>query len=413
MSPQPAPSRSRPPEKRRRRWRLLLVPLVALILSDLAISTLLIRRGFFLGRPIPPFRSITNPSQLDWLDRQRRGLADPDASSGPGRFDPVLGWSFRPGFASKSGLYRIGALGSRGPREYAREKPEGTLRILCFGDSFTYCDEVPDRDAWPALLEAREPELEAINFGVSGYGTDQALMRFRREGRELGADVVLIGMLLENVGRNANRYRALWHPWTPGAVIKPRYVLEGGELVLVPLPEALRTREGLVQAVEQDRAVDLLAEHEYWLRRPDLGLLRHSGVARVLGALRARQLRDPRRLWSLPGEEPYRVTLAILETFQREALEAGARRAPVLLFPREATLRAAVDQGDYWWRERVVAALEERGIDTLDACSALVEPYRKARERSVELFAGSHLDRRGNAVVAEAVREWLRREGLR
>src|SRR6185295_1354810 len=118
--------------------------------------------------------------------------APPLADTGPHCFDAELGWSNRRAYCNSDGQICTGALGTRGSRDYALRAAAGVLRLLCFGDSFTWCDQVIDADAWPRLVEDRRADVEALNFGVGGYGTDQALLRFERDGRDLAPDAVVI-----------------------------------------------------------------------------------------------------------------------------------------------------------------------------------------------------------------------------
>ena len=157
----------------------------------------------------------------------------------------------------------INSIGSRADREYAETPPAGVLRLACFGDSFTHGSEVSTEDTWAYQLEQRDSRLEVLNFGVGGYGTDQALLRFRHAGLR-GAQVALIGLMPENIGRNVNRYRPLWYPATQGCVAKPRFVMtdRGLESVPSPLPDEERAGRG---------------------RRDRLGDRRFGG-ARVLGS---------------------------------------------------------------------------------------------------------------------------------
>ena len=62
------------------------------------------------------------------------------------------------------------------------KRPDGSLRLACFGDSFTFGDEVQDAWCYPAMLEQRNPGLEALNYGVGAYGTDQALLQIHLQG---------------------------------------------------------------------------------------------------------------------------------------------------------------------------------------------------------------------------------------
>src|SRR5437867_893386 len=200
-------------------WKAVAALLAGLAVAEATARFVLIRDGCLGSRPLPPFGATPHPRQRAWLEERLRKVPANAGSSGV--FDPGLGWTWqRPG-ELETGLDRD----TRGPSRYARPKPAGVLRVACFGDSYTFGVESSDEEAWPRRMEGARPHLEAPNFGVGGYGTDQALLRFRKEASGLEADVVCIGLMLENTGRNVNRYRPLWYPSDPGCYAKPRFVL--------------------------------------------------------------------------------------------------------------------------------------------------------------------------------------------
>lgn len=371
----------------------------ALVACDLAGTLWLSRSGLLLGRPMPPFGALTHPDQRTTVERM---LAEPQ---GTAAFDALLGWTWRP--SSSENLDVINALGARGPREYAREPAPNTRRIATFGDSFTFGDEVPVEATFQWILEQREKDTEVLNFGVSGYGTDQALLRFRALGRQ-GAEVVCLGLLLENIGRNVNRYRPLWNTRTGICLAKPRFVLTAtGALELVPQPYAERAE--LVRAIREERILEDVAEHEYWLGRPPVPTGKLSSLVRVACGFLAYRERTPALLWRDEQGEPFRVTLAILQAFQDEARAAGARAAPILVFPSKEDLREYALPGRPYWTG-LFAQLEQRGIDHIDLVTPLTERARADGEDppAKSLFKGGHLSKTGNAVVADALQTWLR-----
>lgn len=388
---------------RKRKLPLVLASLASLVLADVLVSAFLIHDGVFLGQPLPPFEAITHPRQSAWLD----GLGA-EEESGIGTFDAELGWTWRPSsrIEGEDGVFTINALGARGPREYEREPPAGVTRLLFFGDSFTFCDEMGDWAAFQHIFEKQHPRFEAINFGVSGYGTDQAFLRYRALGRDLGADVVFIGILLENVGRNVNRYRPLWSTATGFCATKPRFVLGGAGLELLAQPYA--TRNELRDALLGADLFDDIGEHEYWLARPRVPTGRWSSLARIAGGFMATRERSPQRLWQEVDGEPFRVTLAILEAFHREALADGARLAPILIFPAREDIRDHAVPGRPYWND-FLAELERRELPYLNLIPALLERYLEEETRPEDgtVFYKGHLSSVGNAVVAEELHEWL------
>jgi hypothetical protein len=242
---------------------------------------------------------------------------------------------------------------------------------------------------------------------VSGYGTDQALLRFRALGR-MGAEVVCMGILLENIGRNVNRYRPMWNARTGICVTKPRFVLdEAGALVLVPQP--YRSRAELADAILDGSVIEHIAEHEYWLGRPPVPTGKLSSLVRVACGFLAYRERTPARLWRDEAGEPFRVTLAILASFQAEARASGARLAPVLVFPSKEDLREYALPGRPYWTG-FFAELERRGIEYIDLITPLCAQARAEGEDppAKSLFSGGHLSKPGNAVVASTLQAWLR-----
>ncbi|MEX1025179.1 MAG: hypothetical protein WD226_08895 [Planctomycetota bacterium] len=378
----------------------ILALLVGLILVEFAL-VLAIRDGTIFGRPLPPYGAVNNARQAEWLDRLRS-----DEPFQLARFDAELGWEWVPGAVSETGDVHLNAQGARGTREYAARPPTGVVRCAFFGDSFVFCDEMDDASTFEHYLEDRRSELEALNFGVNGYGTDQALLRFRRRGRDLGAHVVWIGVLAENIGRNANRFRPFWNPRSGFAFPKPRFVLENDELVLLPQPFADRAE--LARAFDDGSIVRLLSYRDHWADCPDLGALGWSRSARLAGLPLAHHARNPLRLWGDAAGEPRRVTLALLAAFQAEALAAGAERAPVLLFPsREDLLEAQASGGERW--AHIPSALAAASIEFVDLMEPLLE-RQELLERDPTLGTlhyGGHHSTIGNDVVARTIERWL------
>lgn len=375
--------------------------LAGLLLAEIGARAFVIKDGCIGWRPLPPFGAVPHPRQRAWLaehlERIRGGAPDSEL------FDAELGWTWiRPGVA-EAGLDRA----TRGPAHYAQPKPAGTLRIACFGDSFTFCADVDDADAWPHLVETSHPGWEVPNLGVPGYGTDQALLRFRRFAKDLDADVVCIGLMLENIGRNVNRYRPLWHPTDAGCLAKPRFALEHGELRLVPLPYA--SERALIEAISSGRVLDDLSVHERWKDVPPLGPLAHVALARIAGGYFAYRAREARRLWDFEDDEPARVTLAIAEAFHDEAIAAGARLAPVLILPGWPDVEELASKRERYWRW-VVDELERQGIpvvDPADALAASKTPLRSADGKGTLYGGGGHFAPEGNRVVAGVVGAWI------
>ena len=108
------------------------------------------------------------------------------------QFDAELGWSHVPGGQGRLvtpefdvGI-EINRDGLRSPA-YERQKREGVRRVLVFGDSFAEGwgvegDEMLSARLQDCLSDSGEA-AEVLNFGVAGYGTDQAYLLFQKLGQ--------------------------------------------------------------------------------------------------------------------------------------------------------------------------------------------------------------------------------------
>ncbi len=97
---------------------------------------------------------------------------------------------------------RFNSLGMR-DREHAKEKAEGTKRVLVMGDSFMEALQVSFDDSFPHQLESRlretlNPRVDVINCAVSGWGQDAQLAYLQKYGRDLKPDLILVAMTLHN-----------------------------------------------------------------------------------------------------------------------------------------------------------------------------------------------------------------------
>ncbi|MDX1385349.1 MAG: hypothetical protein R3190_16975, partial [Thermoanaerobaculia bacterium] len=200
------------PNASRRLWFAALTTLLVLVVAE-AAATLAERRlarGGIVYRPTP----------LDDYAAYRR------------RRHPVLGWPLTgevPGSFSAWG-------GTGRQPDGSRRSPALSAAPLCvatFGESFTWGDEVSDAAAWPNRLALRLG-CRVGNWGVAGYGTDQAYLRCRESRPE--SPIVVLGIMPDNVVRNISRLFGVLYP-VQAYDQKPRFVLGSAGLELIPLPD--------------------------------------------------------------------------------------------------------------------------------------------------------------------------------
>jgi GDSL-like Lipase/Acylhydrolase family len=149
-------------------------------------------------------------------------------------YHPVRGWAVMPNIRNmtpfgKDKFVNSNSRGLRGSNEYSYSRIPGKQRILVLGDSFTFGTDVSDDETYSHYLQSLLPNTEVLNFGVQGYGQDQALLYLQDEGVKYHPDVVLLGFMFMDT------YRNLWNFF---AFAKPKFEMtqQGLKLTDVPVP---------------------------------------------------------------------------------------------------------------------------------------------------------------------------------
>ena len=129
------------------------------------------------------------------------------------QYHPLIGYTFIPGVKARvqheSGGYlvKVNNLGFRCNRDISEKKDPDKFRILVFGDSYTAGDGVSNGKRYSDLLESMIPNSEVYIFGLSGTGTDQQYLIFKEFAKAIEYDLVIIGVMVENINRIITRYR--------------------------------------------------------------------------------------------------------------------------------------------------------------------------------------------------------------
>lgn len=315
-------------------------------------------------------------------------------------FDAELGWTVMPGGAA--GMYHADSLGRRLP---APDPGPGERLVLAFGDSFTHGDEVADGESWPAAL-SESVDFAAWNYGVPGYGPDQAWLRWRREGRELEGAVVVVGFMSADLARVVNRFVPFLDPRTGLPLTKPSLTHTGGGFHL---------EANSIQELEELRAlIDApgptlarLGEGDpFYEAGPRAGVM--DALALVsLGRLAWHRAKDP--LAGVRGGQPYdvesqafRATTRLFEAWRAKSA-AASQELVIVLLPGRADLAAITAGGEAAYAP-LAAWLREAGIPALDAAPAVLEVPEGERFQP-----GGHYTSEANRRVGSAVAELLRR----
>jgi hypothetical protein len=313
--------------------------------------------------------------------------------------DPLVGWPLR--------HERIAG------RPAARPSPAfADARDWCvtlYGDSFTFGDEVTDADAWGNVL-AQRLGCPVGNFGVGGYGTDQALLWFTENTADHAAATV-VGIFTDNPLRNVNQYRHLLTGAEPFG-LKPRFLVEHGSPRLITMPTL--SYEQLVEGLREPQRI---LPHDAFLPGSPHGPVIWSFpyAASLIRLLRSDQVINyvrGRPTWIdfyRPDHDSgaLSTTVAIIEEFRRR--RGPAKSLVVVLFPSGASYNLNLATGESAFAP-LVAALDERGIRSRDLtqdiatylgersfCELLTDPDR----------CTGHYNAEGNRVVAVAAHKLL------
>lgn len=339
-------------------------------------------------------------------------------------YDPILGHAGIPSvsFKFENSEVRHNRSGFR-DRDRSEKKPSHTKRVLVLGDSQVWGWGVAMENTIPVLLESRlrshfpRMDWEVMNFGVSGYGTDQELLLFLTQGLNYSPDYVVLVVFTDNDLQEIIT-SSMW------GIDKPRFHLMDGELCLFNFPPprsekwpfrwpAINTTSsggllGFVHAVS--KRSEIVRFFERRAPRVDVATLLYSHDQ--VGLLRQRFaevrkfipcIRESGSAAPQPVATGNEVFLALLDRLQYEAKAIGAKLF-VAFKPISHVYQE--DRHDQIYEE-LVRESRKLNIPVFDILSV-----GKANKITFEdlFIAGAHLGALGNQMISDAVVEWIRGE---
>ena len=314
------------------------------------------------------------------------------------RYHPRLGWL--------SQGERLDAAGSR----YIPAFNNPTQTAACvslYGESFTEGFGVDHEHAWSNVLSILL-NCRVANFAVSGYGTDQAFLRFL-DNRNDQAKVVILGILSENLMRNVNQLRNLISNVTSCA-IKPRFILnEQGPITLIPIPHMTEEQyEELKSNPEQ------VLTHEFFLPGGLSGYQKQKfpylwGIFKVFPILFKNMVLRQGTYYDLyqPGHpsQAVEVTLAIMEEFCKEARKRG-QHPLILVMPTHIDL-ANYRRVRKWVYQPLTDAMAKRGLEFIDVGPRFFQYLGDADPKTLyDSKTQYHLNEVGNRLVAQTIYDY-------
>jgi lysophospholipase L1-like esterase len=317
---------------------------------------------------------------------------------------PTLGWpspnylEYKKDFYDASGSRVIPAF----PDPY-RTPPHVSL----YGDSFTEAWGVDHEHAWSNVL-SQLLNCRVSNFGVAGYGTDQAFLRFLHNTQD-PAEVVVLGIFTENIKRNVNQLRNLISTVNI-CQTKPRFILNGqGNLTLVPIP---RLSKAEYQDIQNHPG--RYFHHEFFLPGGDSGR-QLAQFPYLWGMIKASYFilknghdGDDFQYFYQP-DHPSRgleVMTAIAKAFCQTAQERG-KRPLIMIIPTPYDI-LTYQQYQEWNYQPLLDRLTEARLEYVNAGTGIIkELHGGDRHILYDPKISNHLDNQGNRLLASILYDYL------
>jgi hypothetical protein len=281
--------------------------------------------------------------------------------------------------------------------------------VSLYGDSFAYSGGVDDQHAWSNVLSILLG-CKVANFGFTGYGTDQAYLRFHHNDND-NAKVVILSHFSENIQRNVNQLRNLLFP-SPQFMIKPRFILDDERrLKLIPVPSL--SEKDYYDCIKNP---ELYLKHDFFIPGGKSGLIKAKfpytlTIFKVtkaliyerffLGILNYQKLYDPQH-----PSQGLQVTIAIMKQFYGECQEKGKYPLIVIIPVHHDIFQYYKD--NYWNYQPLLDELERNKIEYINIGQGMVDylqggdPWRLYSKETL------HCNEEGYELIAKIVFRYIK-----
>jgi hypothetical protein len=335
----------------------VIVILVTLALVEVAVrllsTTTPVGLYWFYTVPLPPLR----PTEA----RARQAIEA--SSDGPLLVrDPDIGWITKPNRSVDGD--ETNTQGIRTAKDHLLNftPPHDKIRIETVGDSYVYCLQVKNGETWQDYLARQHSDLEFINFGIAGAGTDQAFLRWSRDGRKFHPDIVILGIWPDNINRNlilVDFYRGQFGV----SLNKPRLILDtdgGSRFVNYPI----MSNDALAATVAHPEDNPIL-KHDFWYNHDEtlvtpLSKIRLAQLVQGVWYRYQRKL-TYQKIFSGEISEGLDVTFAIAKQFADEVDSAGAIPV-ILMIPDRTRLDMVLGSKS----KPLITRMRDAGINVID-----------------------------------------------
>ncbi|HID82820.1 MAG TPA: SGNH/GDSL hydrolase family protein [Chromatiales bacterium] len=274
--------------------------------------------------------------------------------------DPVLGWPYPREIGN--GVYD--EVGARPSPDFPAAQHKSCISV--YGDSYTQSDLEDDSKTWAESL-ARLLGCRVANFGVGGYGTDQAYLRFKGN-EDPHSKLVILAYFSEDMERSLTRLRDLL-TYTSWYSFKPRFIInEKGMLEHLPIPSLTESEYRRLVGFEDP---PFRLEHEYFNPGGDAGAVMLKfpfsfALLRNIGYYKFRAMFQQTSEFYEPNH-PFRgieIVSGIMDHFVSEANKRG-KHGLIVLFPSQEDIKSFQKTGQ-WVHAPLRKALDRKNVPYVD-----------------------------------------------
>ncbi|MAM69243.1 MAG: hypothetical protein CMM12_10850 [Rhodospirillaceae bacterium] len=328
--------------------------------------------GQFFVDPTISFRAINFAERLNTSLRA--------GSLYPATPDPLLGYIPKPGRHTSWDGSQVTVNPDSTRSNGAPPLRSGSSYLLAVGDSFTWGDQVSDRDTWTAVLE-RRLSLPIRNGGVFGYGIGQSYLRAKTLIESGGPpDVLLFGLTPDNIERTALAFRT--------GVVKPTFhLLRDDRLALTDVSE------------NEAKYAESLSLRRDWLRpvRSALGysFLLHNVLNRVFP-----EYWLSNRFSVSAHDDGLAVSCALMSEIAKLPV---TRKIIVVQYPAHLILAGARPEK----LSNLLHCMWKAGLQVVDTFDPLSAVFDADKAAFADFYVG-HMSPAGNQFIADQLEPHLR-----
>ena len=239
-----------------------------------------------------------------------------------------------------------------------------------------------------------------INLGVPAYGMDQAYLRWKTLGVKFSPDIVIFGFQPENVKRNLNIFRKLYHKSVGIPFSKPRFVLAGNALQAINSPtvrpEQIEDTFRRFDRWENQKYEFFYQSQEY----EDHIWLRSKFLAAILAGIDHWKDQSRDHEFYAVDQYPSRLALAILNELRADVEQRGSTFLVAALIPK----------WDFKYVKESRAFPYQDLLDTINRQYETVETHQRilshVKDGKAEgVFSDLHYSAVGNEIIADVISE--------